>query len=262
MIPEYNNVKVITEGNIAYIVLNRPRKSNALNGAIMQDIVSAAIWCDDQDHVRVVILKGAGRAFSAGADLMSFSGFTPDSSWHDQRKTTMAGKKLIDTVANMKAITIAEIHGFAVGGALLLVLACDFRYAAQDSFFSIPEVDIGIPLAWGGIPRMVREFGPLLTKELVITCRRFSAPEALKWGMLNDIVPQKDLPDYCRNKAIEIAQKPYIPVQITKEHVNSVTDSIGDWGNQYSDAEALMAAMSTKEFAEIAMAYLQKLKEK
>ena len=198
MIPKFEYVELLVENHVSYLILNRPAKSNALNGQLMSDIISASKWIDEQPDIRVVVLKGAGKAFSAGADLLSFSSTESEISWAKKRNNAMIGKILIDTLAEMKAITIAEVHGYAIGGAFLMVLVCDFRYASDDAFFSIPEVDIGIPLAWGGIPRMVREFGPLRTKELVITCRRLEASEAVEIGMLNGIfsVTIKQLSDF------------------------------------------------------------------
>ena len=85
------------------------------------------------------------------------------------------------------------INGHAVGGGWGLTLACDFRWAAAEAQLWIPEVDLGIPLAWGGIPRLVREIGPALTKELVLTCRPFTPAEARSVRFLNDVVPEADL---------------------------------------------------------------------
>jgi enoyl-CoA hydratase/carnithine racemase len=117
----------------------------------------------------------------------------------------------------MRATTIAQVHGYAIGGALLLMMACDLRVVAEGTVFSIPEVDIGIPLAWGGIPRLVREIGPALTKELVMTCRRFTPEEAKGAGLVNRVVPEAALAEEVEKLAAELAGKPSVPVIITKE---------------------------------------------
>ena len=80
------------------------------------------------------------------------------------------------------------MHGWCVGGGLVLAAVCDLRVAGRSARFSIPEVELGIPLAWGGIPRLVREIGPALTKELVMTCREFGPDEAKAAGFLNRVV--------------------------------------------------------------------------
>src|SRR5258707_437093 len=96
-----------------------------------------------------------------------------------RREVGQLGLRMADAVETLRAVTVAQIHGYAVGGGVVLAAACDLRVAADDAVFSIPEIELGIPLAWGGIPRLVREIGPALTKELVMTCRRFT-PAAAK----------------------------------------------------------------------------------
>ena len=85
---------------------------------------------------------------------------------------------MAEAMENLSAVSVASIRGHCVGGGVVLAATCDLRIAASDARFSIPEIDLGIPLAWGGIPRLVREVGPALTKELVMTCRPFGADEA------------------------------------------------------------------------------------
>ena len=104
--------------------------------------------------------------------------------------------------------------------------ACDLRVAAEDALFSIPEVELGIPLAWGGIPRLVREIGPAMTKELVITCRQFTPHEGKAMGFINRVVPLDKIEQHTPKLAEEIAAMPAAPAAITKEHVNAVTRAI------------------------------------
>jgi enoyl-CoA hydratase/carnithine racemase len=157
---EFATLEVGVEGSIGRLRLNRPEKLNPLGADALRELAAAARWFDAQAGVKVVVVRGAGRAFSAGADLASFSGAAQGS----PREAADLGREMADALEEMRALTIAAIHGWCVGGALVLAAACDLRVAADDARFSIPEVDLGIPLAWGGIPRLVREIGPALTK--------------------------------------------------------------------------------------------------
>ena len=103
------------------------------------------------------------------------------------------GRLMAEALERTSPVLIAALHGHVVGGGLVISSACDLRIATTDVSFSIPEVDLGIPLAWGGIPRLVREIGPALTKELVMTCRPFGASEAMNAGFLNRVVPPGEL---------------------------------------------------------------------
>src|SRR5581483_5501941 len=188
----FTTLEVTSSGSQARIALNRPEKLNPLSTATLHELVEAARLLDAQPAVKVVIITGNGRAFSAGADLASFGasrGTDTPATAHSTREGADAGRLMAEAIEGMRAVTIARIHGHCVGGGLVLAAACDLRVAAVDTKFSIPEVDLGIPLAWGGIPRLVRDIGPALTKELVMTCRPFDAAEAKEIGFVNRVVP-------------------------------------------------------------------------
>jgi enoyl-CoA hydratase/carnithine racemase len=154
--------------------------------------------------------------------------------------------------------TIAQVHGYAIGGGLVVMIACDLRVAAEDAVFSIPEIDIGIPLAWGGIPRLVREIGPAMTKELVMTCRRFTPAEAHALGVVNRVVPLAKLDAEVRALADTLVAKPSVPVIITKEHTNAVTRVMGAGFTAFADGDALLANAFDPASREAARVYQEK----
>lgn len=242
----------ITEA-IGTITLNRPERLNALSVQLCEDLISAANWFDRQAGVRVVIIGGNGRAFCAGADLQDF----PRPGEADLRDAADTGRRMADAIENMRAITIARLHGWCVGGGLVLAASCDLRVAAGSTRFSIPEVDLGIPLAWGGIPRLVRELGPTLTKELVITCREFDAEEARSAGFLNRVVAGKDLDEAIAELAGCVAAKPALPALASKRHTNAVTGQMVGLGRAWSDADSLVAALQDPECTAAREAYFR-----
>lgn len=135
--------------------------------------------------------------------------------------------------------------------------ACDLRVAAENARFSIPEVELGIPLAWGGIPRLVREIGPAMTKELVITCRQFTPQEAKAMGFVNRVVPPEELEQQTAKLAEEIAAMPPVPVAITKQHVNAVTRAMAG-STSYADGDLLLSAYSSPESLQARQAYVER----
>lgn len=244
------------DGSIGRLVLNRPERLNAMSATMLRELAEAAQWFNAQPEVRVVIVRGAGRAFSAGADLKDSSRSEADG-WLARREAAQAGSRMMDAVEAMKATTIVAVHGYAVGGAVLLAAACDLRLAAEDALFSIPEVELGIPLAWGGIPRLVREIGPAMTKELVITCRQFTPHEAKQIGFINRVVPADELEQQTARLAKEIAAQPAVPVAITKEHVNAVTRAMAG-GSSYADGDVLLSAFSSAESLDARKTYVER----
>ncbi|MGI9205693.1 MAG: enoyl-CoA hydratase/isomerase family protein [Woeseiaceae bacterium] len=249
----YETLEVDLQGSIGTLWLNRPEKLNALSRVTLRELAEAARWFDEQPGVRVVVVGGRGKAFSAGADVSTF----PATGQPGARAAADAGRVMAEAIEGMRSLTIVGIHGWCVGGALVLAAACDLRVAADSARFSIPEVDLGIPLAWGGIPRLVREIGPALTKELVTTCRPFDAQEALAAGFLNRVVAANDLDDTVQQLAKLVAEKPAGPVSATKRHVNAVTSQMVGTMRGWSDADSLLAAMSDPECIESREAYMQ-----
>ena len=187
--PSFEYLVVSCDGKTAQMQLNRPERLNALSTAVMEEIIEAADWFDKQPDLRVVVVSGAGRSFCAGFDTDAFGTNNQSTSGKvGGRRPADLGRLMADSIEGMAPIAIARLHGHVVGGGLVLAAACDLRIASIETSFSIPEVDLGIPLAWGGIPRLVREIGPALTKELVMTCRPFDAEEASEIGFINRVI--------------------------------------------------------------------------
>jgi len=248
----FETLRTEIDGNLGRLTLDRPEKLNPLSTQALTELAAAARWFDERPEAKVVIVAGAGRAFSAGADLGTFAG--PQEV--PLRDAADRGREMAEALENMRALTIASIQGWCVGGGLVLAAACDLRVAAEDARFSIPEVDLGIPLAWGGIPRLVREIGPALTKELVLTCRPFDAAEAKAAGFLNRVVPAGELEKTVLELARSLASKASHALFSTKRHVNAVTDQMVGTMRSWSDADGLVTAFNDAECAAARRDYL------
>ena len=249
---EFQTLVVEAKTAVARITLNRPEKRNPLSRQTLRELADAAHWLDAQPEVRVVVVRGAGGSFCAGADLGLFSGPAQGS----PRDNADLGRQMADALEGMRPVSIAAIEGWCVGGGLVLAAACDLRVASEDARFSIPEVDLGIPLAWGGIPRLVREIGAARTKELVLTCRPFGAAEAKAAGFLNRVVPAEALEAEVDGLARSLAAKPGFPVFATKRHVNAVTSQMVGTSRAWSDADGLMSSLADEECAQARRSYL------
>ncbi len=249
---ELSSLFVTVDGPVARLTLNRPSRLNALSRRLLAELAEAAVWLDGRRDVKVAVVHGAGRAFSAGFDLDDFTNADPDLPTTDGAEL---GRRMADAVTNTRALTIAAVHGWCVGGGLVLAAACDLRLAANDARFSIPEVDLGIPLAWGGIPRLVRELGPAVTKELVLTCREFGPDEAHALRFLNRVVPAGSLLDAADALARSLAGKSSLTLTQTKQHVNAVSEQMGSTAGSGVDALVLAAALADPESRAAGRAY-------
>jgi enoyl-CoA hydratase/carnithine racemase len=240
------------DGRIGRLTLDQPAKLNPLGATALREIAEAACWFDTTG-ASVVVVTGEGRAFSAGFDLREFA--DPEGA---NRETADLGRLMAEAMDRMSALTIAAIKGPCVGGGLVLAAVCDLRIAADDTVFSIPEVDLGIPLAWGGIPRLVREIGPAMTRELVLTCRPFDAEEARTLAFVNRVVPRADLEAEVDRLAVELARKAPSVVRATKRQVMQALDAVSSTAGSWADADQLGAALADPEARRAAREYLER----
>ena len=255
--PNFEALLVVVDGRIGRVTLNRPDKLNALSRQLMSEIVELGAWLKLREDIRVVILSGAGRSFSAGFDLNDFSSASAGES---PRIAADLGRLATNALTDVPQLTIAAVHGHCVGGGVVFVAACDLRVATTETTFIIPEVDLGIPLAWGGIPRLVREIGPALTKELVLTCRPFDAAEAKSIGFINRVVAPEDLDTTVNELAENLASKTLYSLHSTKQQVNAVMEEIAGTGRSAGDADMLVYAMRDPESREATARYLAQRK--
>ena len=247
-------------GAVGSIELNRPEKLNPLSTETLRELAEAARMLDGQPEVRVVVVRGRGRAFSSGADVGAFAG--AEAGVAVQREGADAGRVMAESIESMRAVTIAAIRGHCVGGGVVLAAACDMRIAAASTRFSIPEVDLGIPLAWGGIPRLVREIGPAMTKELVMTCRPFSAEEGRALGFVNRVVADEQLDEEVEELASQLAAKSAYTLSATKRAVNAASSEMVSTAGAWSDADSLLGGIADPESRRAAADYLRRMGER
>jgi enoyl-CoA hydratase/carnithine racemase len=245
-------VGVRREGAVAVLTLNRPDKLNALSGAV-EEALASALDSAEVEGSAAVVLAGAGRAFSAGADV------------HEMREQSVAAildyyrttGGVYDRVGALRQPSIAAIHGFCLGGGLELALACDFRVADDTAVFGLPEVAIGIVPSSGGLTRLVRAVGAARTKELMLLRDRFDAHEALGFGLVTAVVPEGT----ARARAIEIgnelAKLPPLAVEVARRAADAAADS-GREASLLIERLAYAALAQTKDHAEATAAFEEK----
>ena len=256
---EFTTIQASADGAVGHLTLDRPEKLNPLGTTTLLELAAAARWFDDQPEIKAVVVSGRGRSFSAGADLASF-GDPAANQGLTAREAADAGRLMAEAVEAMAAVTVAAIHGHCIGGGVVLASACDLRVAAEDTYFSIPEVDLGIPLAWGGIPRLVREIGPALTRELVLTCRPFTAAEAHGFGFLNRVVPADRVQATADELAASLVAKSRLALTATKRHVQAVLEAMSGAAASWSDADGLVTALHDPESRAAGADYLARVR--
>jgi enoyl-CoA hydratase/carnithine racemase len=237
------------------VTLNRPDKRNALNSAMWVDLTRLAVQLSQDDRLRVVLLTGAGHeAFSAGADIVEMR-----QSLADPPKMQAMQQAVLDAQVAWERIpipTIAMIRGACTGGGCGLALSCDLRIATPDAFFAIPPAKLGLAYSLADTKRLYDLVGPSRTKEILYTGRRIDASEALRLGVINQIVQPDELEPYTLALATEIAGNAPNSVRAAKAVVSLIsagTDAETPASKRYYDE-----SFSSPEFLEGARAFMEK----
>jgi enoyl-CoA hydratase/carnithine racemase len=250
--PRFELLRLDIDGGIGRLMLNRPARLNALSPALMHEIIAASRWLATLSDLRIVVLGGEGRAFCAGFDLDAMRGAQRPI----DREATDLGRRLVEAVEAIPAITLATVRGHCIGGGVLLAAACDLRIAADDARFSIPEMEIGIPLGWGGVPRLIRLLGPAVAMELVLDCNAFDAARALAWRFVNCVVPAAELDAQGLAWAQRLAQRPLNALRTTKQRFAAAADGLCSAAGSEADADALLAAYRDPETQAMQQRYI------
>jgi enoyl-CoA hydratase len=218
------------DGPIACLKLNRPDKLNAVNKAMIAGLNAALDKAEADDQVRVILIEGTGRAFSAGFDLdmgvgNELENATPDQLREIMRRELRNDFDLIMRFWDSPKVTIAAVHGYCLGSAMEIALACDLTVSSEDCRFGAPEVQFG-----SGIVALLLPWfcGPKRAKELLLTgTDKVTAAQAEAWGLVNRVVNATDLAGAARELALSVAQNDQLAVQLTKLAINRGFDTAG-----------------------------------
>ena len=247
-------VSVEEDGPVATVRINRPQVLNALNSAVLIALREAFVSLATSTSVRAIILTGTGeRAFAAGADIKAVHTQSPN----EARQTARLGQEVTLAIEATPQPVIAAVRGFAFGGGCEFAVACDLRIAATDAVFAQPEVGLGIPPGWGATQRLPRLIGLERAKDLIFTGRRVGAEEALRIGLVSQVVPPESLMTVAHETVTMIARQAPLAVAAAKRAINSALDLPLAVGLAY-EAEVFALAFATNDQREGMTAFLDK----
>ena len=190
---DFKTIKVQLGESMAWINLDRPEVRNALNAELIRELTEVFDWLNSREDIRVIILKGNGKAFCAGADLAymkDMAGFSYNQNIADAEKLS----KLFQTIYYCDKAVIVDVHGACIGGANGIIAAADIVIAERETKFAFSEVRLGITPATIS-PFVVAKIGNTAAKELMLTGRRFTANEAKTFGLVNVVVDEAEMVD-------------------------------------------------------------------
>jgi len=249
----FDFIETSIESSVAIIELNRPRQLNSLNRKLVSELVEAMEYFDRDDQVRIIVLAGKGRAFSAGADIDEMTDDDPISL---ELLNQFADW---DRFALIKKPLIGAVKGFVFGGGFELALCCDILIAAGGTEFSFPEVGLGVMPGAGGTQRLTKLAGRTKALEWLWSGERISAEDALKYGVINKIVAPELLMEEALKFANRLAKQPPLSLRLIKDSVNKAVDSSLSEGMQY-ERKNFYLLFSTQDQKEGMNAFKEKRK--
>lgn len=242
----YRTIKFKKKQHIAWIILSRPDKLNAINAVMLKELSEALDTIEKDTNVRCVIITGEGeKAFSAGADIKELQKLTHKTAAELSRK----GQQVFSQVETLSKPVVAAINGYALGGGLALALACDFRIASIDAELGSPEIKLGIIPAWGGTQRLAKIVGVAEAKRLIMLGDRVKAEETLKMGLVNKVVPPNKLEAEAEALAQRLCEYPPAALKYAKHAINSGTQASFEYGLK-KETEFFAQLFLTKETKE------------
>jgi enoyl-CoA hydratase/carnithine racemase len=248
-------IRTYKEGSIGWIVFDHPERRNAVSADMWQQLPAASAEMNDDDAVRVVVLRGEGDvAFIAGADISEFENRRMGS---DARQYDRENADGFAALARIRKPTIAMIHGFCVGGGVAISLAADMRYAAEDGVFAIPAARLGLGYGMEGFAALANLVGPSRAKEIFFTARRFDAQEALQMGLINGVFPKAELEEQVRETAARIAANAPLTLRSLKLISNELNRDPAERDRE-AIAESLRRCFESEDYREGVRAFLEK----
>ncbi|GAB4154250.1 MAG: enoyl-CoA hydratase-related protein [Winogradskyella sp.] len=252
----YENILSDSHNGITTITINRPKKLNALNRNTIKELHEAFDSANQDPDTKVIIITGSGeKAFVAGADISEFADFNVE----EGGKLAAQGQELLfDFVENLSTPVIAAVNGFALGGGLELAMACHFRVASTNARMGLPETSLGVIPGYGGTQRLPQLVGKGRAMEMIMTAGMIDANQALSYGLVNYVVEQEGLLDFCKKISTKIMHNSSMAIA---EAIKAVNANFKDGVNGFDiEIKAFGDCFGTEDFKEGTTAFLEKRK--
>lgn len=234
------------DGGVALLIINNPEKRNAIDREVFETFPLILETLDRDDEVKAIVLTGQGEHFCSGGDLSGAKGVR---TVEERRDVNRQLGKMVRTIQHMEKPVIAMVRGFAVGGGMSLVLACDMVYAETEAKFSTQFIRLGIFPEMGSLFFLPLIAGVHRAKELLFSAKLFDAQEAYRIGIVNQVLPKERLETETLAFAREIAGMPSLPIRMSKRLMNTTLlnqlDQVLEW-----EAQATPLSSLTKDFEE------------
>ena len=253
---EFQHWQLAISNHIAYLTLNRPQQKNRLGNQTFQELKTITAFLSTNSEVWVVLLQANGDSFSAGVDV-SLIGDMIGQDEQQYAANLRASQEILDAFEALEKPVIAALHGYVIGGGMILALCCDFRIAADNTIFGLPEVKRSIGVIMG-TQRITRTIGIAHTKELVMLGNNIDAERAYQMGLVNQVVPVATLKEKAEAYATQFLGLPPLAVGLCKKIINE--GQFLERAGQDLEIESQAALLDTADFKEAIASFFEKRK--
>jgi enoyl-CoA hydratase/carnithine racemase len=246
---DFQTLETLRDGPLLRVWLSRADRLNAISPRMLLEIGDLFSSLATDFETKVVVLGGRGRTFCAGADRkppIPGEALPEPKTDRERRFVERLGQRACRAIEDCDALTVARVHGHAVGGGCCFALSCDFRVATETALFRVPEVDLGVPLTWGAVPRLILEVGAARAREILLLCEDIDGRKAHEWGMVHRAVPESDLDATVDDLARRLADKPEMAVTMTKTQLRGYARNASLGDATEADAELIHVAMRSE----------------
>ena len=253
-----SDITITRDGRIATASFDRGTPANPLSIGLMRDLTAVARSFEDDASLSAVILTGRADNFCLGFDLRDAqTQALPQIPLAERRLALQVGARMCRAWEQIEALTIAAIDGWCVGGGVALAVSLDLRIAAPSSTLYVPEVERGLNMSWGSIPRITNLIGPARAKRVIVLAEQVGATQAEHWGLLDGVARDGAVRAAARAKAEKAAGLPPVALRMCKQGINAYANALAPLAS-HSDFDQFALAHASEDAAEGIAAFLQK----
>ncbi|MDH3236054.1 MAG: enoyl-CoA hydratase/isomerase family protein [Alphaproteobacteria bacterium] len=251
-------VTIEKDGRIAVVRFDRGDKANAMSFKVMDALQAAALELARDPELSAIVLTGQERRFTLGFDLRDPETMAvAQAGLAEQRHRLRAGRDMCEAWMRLEPVTIAAVEGWCVGGGVALAIALDLRVASSDAKFYAPEIERGMNMSWGSVPRMTALVGPARAKRLLILAEQLDAKTALDWGLIDEVAADGGALDAARVMAARIAKLPPVPVRMIKQGIERAAHPLAE-ALSAMDRDQFALAQRSEDYSEAVASFLEK----
>lgn len=253
-----SHIKIERQDRIAIVTFDRGMAANPLSYQLMRELTDAARQFEIDPHISAIILSGRTDNFCMGFDLKDAETiYLKSATLAERRLAASIGRRMCDAWENLEQLTISAIEGWCVGGGVALATATDLRVVSSTSTLFVPEVERGLNMSWGSVPRITNLVGPARAKRIIALAEKVEARRAQEWGLVDELAGPGSSKDIAMNFALRAAALPPVALRMCKRDINAYANALATTSS-HSDLDGFALTQASSDSEEGINAFLDK----